>query len=75
MDGFRVMPHAESRETWRHFCYRTGNKSVLTGRAIRKNEGRAWSAIPAISMWIDIPALEKLSSGKPHRAPVVRNIR
>jgi adenosylhomocysteinase len=72
MDGFRVMPMAEAAKQGDVFITVTGNKNVIRGEhfeamktgAIVCNSGH-------FNVEIDIPALEKLSTGKREVRPLV----
>src|ERR1700693_5312663 len=72
MDGFRVMPMAEAAKQGDVFITVTGNKSVIRAEhfdvmksgAVVCNSGH-------FNVEIDIPALEKLSSGKREVRPLV----
>ena len=72
MDGFRVMPMSEAVKEGDIYITVTGNKSVIRGEhfehmkagAIVCNSGH-------FNVEIDIPALEKLSSGKREVRPLV----
>jgi adenosylhomocysteinase len=65
MDGYRVMSMEEAARMGDVFCTVTGNKSVLRKEhfALMKN-GAIISNSGHFNVEIDIPALEKLSSGK-----------
>ena len=72
MDGFRVMPMAEAAKIGDIFVTVTGNKSVLTGEHFeRMKEGAVICNAGHFNVEIDIPALEKLSSGKKVARPFV----
>jgi adenosylhomocysteinase len=72
MDGFRVMPMAEAAKIGDIFVTVTGNKSVLTGEHFeRMKEGAVICNAGHFNVEIDIPALEKLSSGKKLARPFV----
>ena len=70
MDGFRVMPMHEAAKIGDIFVTVTGNKSVLAGEHFEKmKDGAVICNSGHFNVEIDIPALEKLSSGnKPARA-------
>src|SRR5512147_1358486 len=65
MDGFRVMSMTEAAKLGDIFCTVTGNKSVLRGEhfALMK-DGAVISNSGHFNVEIDIPALERMSSGK-----------
>jgi adenosylhomocysteinase len=64
MDGFRVMPMADAAKIGDIFVTVTGNKSVLTGDHFDKmKDGAVLCNSGHFNVEIDIPALEKLSSG------------
>ncbi len=87
MDGFRVMPMAEAVKEGDVYITVTGNKNVIRGEHFEKMKGGAivcsgehfekmkGGAIVCNSghfnVEIDIPALEKLSSGKREVRPMV----
>ena len=72
MDGFRVMPMAEAAKIGDIFVTVTGNKSVLAGEHFeRMKDGAVISNAGHFNVEIDIPALEKLSSGKRIARPFV----
>jgi adenosylhomocysteinase len=65
MDGFRVMSMDEAAKLGDVFCTVTGNKSVLRKEHFEKmKDGAIISNSGHFNVEIDIPALEKLSSGK-----------
>jgi adenosylhomocysteinase len=65
MDGFRVMPMSEAAKLGDVFITVTGNKSVLAGEHFEKmKDGAVISNSGHFNVEIDIPALEKLSTGK-----------
>jgi len=71
MDGFRVMPMAEAAKL-ETFLYLTGNKSVLQGEHFEKmKDGAVVGNSGHFNVEIDIPALEKLSSGNRIARPFV----
>src|SRR6202046_2670520 len=64
MDGFRVMPMAEAAKLGDIFVTVTGNKSVLTADHFAKmKDGAVICNSGHFNVEIDIPALEKMSSG------------
>ena len=72
MDGFRVMPMAEAAKLGDIFVTVTGNKSVLTGEHFEKmKDGAVVCNSGHFNVEIDIPALEKLSSGNRIARPFV----
>ena len=72
MDGFRVMPMAEAAKIGDIFVTVTGNKSVLTGEHFEKmKDGAVVCNSGHFNVEIDIPALEKLSSGNRIARPFV----
>ena len=72
MDGFRVMPMSEAAKIGDIFVTVTGNKSVLTGEHFeRMKEGAVICNSGHFNVEIDIPSLEKLSSGKKPARPFV----
>jgi adenosylhomocysteinase len=70
MDGFRVMPMSEAAKFGDIFVTVTGNKSVIAHEHFEKmKDGAVICNSGHFNVEIDIPALEKLSSGKkPTRA-------
>ena len=65
MDGFRVMSMEEAAKIGDVFCTVTGNKSVLRKEHFEKmKDGAIISNSGHFNVEIDIPALEKLASGK-----------
>jgi adenosylhomocysteinase len=65
MDGFRVMPMHEAAKVGDVFITVTGNKSVISHDHFEKmKDGAVISNSGHFNVEIDIPALEKLSSGK-----------
>ncbi len=71
MDGFRVMPMAEAAKIGDIFITVTGNKSVLASEHFeRMKDGAVMCNSGHFNVEIDIPALEKLSSGKKTGAAV-----
>src|SRR5208283_4805570 len=72
MDGFRVMPMGEAAKIGDVFITVTGNKSVISGDHFEKmKDGAVVSNSGHFNVEIDIPALEKLSSGKREVRPFV----
>ncbi|HYL10741.1 MAG TPA: adenosylhomocysteinase [Candidatus Acidoferrales bacterium] len=72
MDGFRVMPMAEAAKIGDIFITVTGNKSVITAEHFEKmKEGAVICNSGHFNVEIDIPALEKMSSGKRPARPLV----
>jgi len=72
MDGFRVMPMAEAAKIGDIFVTVTGNKSVLTGDHFDKmRDGAVICNSGHFNVEIDIPALEKMSSGNRIARPFV----
>jgi adenosylhomocysteinase len=72
MDGFRVMPMNEAAKIGDVFITVTGNKSVLSHEHFeRMKDGAVISNSGHFNVEIDIPALEKLSSGHKPARPFV----
>jgi adenosylhomocysteinase len=72
MDGFRVMPMSEAAKVGDVFITVTGNKSVISQEHFEKmKDGAVISNSGHFNVEIDIPALEKLSSGKKIARPFV----
>ncbi len=72
MDGFRVMPMNEAAKIGDIFITVTGNKSVLSHDHFeRMKDGAVISNSGHFNVEIDIPALEKLSSGNKPARPFV----
>jgi len=72
MDGFRVMPMNEAAKVGDVFVTVTGNKSVLSHEHFeRMKDGAVVSNSGHFNVEIDIPALEKLSSGRKEARPFV----
>ena len=72
MDGFRVMPMVEAAKIGDVFITVTGNKSILAHEHFEKmKNGAVISNSGHFNVEIDIPALEKLSSGKKPVRPFV----
>jgi len=72
MDGFRVMPMNEAAKLGDVFVTVTGNKSVIAHEHFEKmKDGAVVSNSGHFNVEIDIPALERLSSGKRVARPFV----
>jgi adenosylhomocysteinase len=72
MDGFRVMPMSEATKIGDVFITVTGNKSVIAHDHFQSmKDGAVISNSGHFNVEIDIPALEKLSSGKKEVRPFV----
>jgi adenosylhomocysteinase len=72
MDGFRVMPMAQAVKEGDVFITVTGNKSVIRGEHFEAmKNGAVICNSGHFNVEIDIPALEKLSSGKREVRPLV----
>src|SRR5450755_4337093 len=72
MDGFRVMPMAAAVKEGDVFITVTGNKSVIRSEHFEAMKGGAVVCNSGhFNVEIDIPALEKLSSGKREVRPLV----
>jgi adenosylhomocysteinase len=72
MDGFRVMPMAAAVKEGDVFITVTGNKSVIRGEHFEQMKNGAIVCNSGhFNVEIDIPALEKLSSGKKEVRPLV----
>jgi adenosylhomocysteinase len=72
MDGFRVMPMSEAAKLGDVFITVTGNKSVISHDHFQNmKDGAVISNSGHFNVEIDIPALEKLSSGKKEARPFV----
>ncbi|MGB0036194.1 MAG: adenosylhomocysteinase [Candidatus Acidiferrales bacterium] len=72
MDGFRVMPMTEAAKIGDVFITVTGNKSILAHEHFEKmKDGAVICNSGHFNVEIDIPALEKLSSGKKIARPFV----
>jgi adenosylhomocysteinase len=72
MDGFRVMTMHEAAKIGEIFITVTGNKSVLAhDHFAAMNDGAVICNSGHFNVEIDIPALEKLSSGKKEARPFV----
>ena len=72
MDGFRVMPMNEAAKIGDVFITVTGNKNVISGEHFsRMKVGAVVSNSGHFNVEIDIPALEKQSSGKREVRPFV----
>jgi adenosylhomocysteinase len=72
MDGFRVMPMSEAAKVGDIFITVTGNKAVIAhDHFVKMKDGAVVSNSGHFNVEIDIPALEKLSSGKKEVRPFV----
>ena len=72
MDGFRVMPMNEAAKIGDIFVTVTGNKTVIAHEHFeRMKDGAVVCNSGHFNVEIDIPALEKLSSGKKPARPFV----
>jgi adenosylhomocysteinase len=72
MDGFRVMPMAEAAKLGDVFITVTGNKNVLRGEHFEvMKSGAVICNSGHFNVEIEIPALERLSSGKREVRPLV----
>jgi adenosylhomocysteinase len=72
MDGFRVMPMSDAAKIGDVFITVTGNKSVLAHEHFEKmKDGAVVSNSGHFNVEIDIPALERLSSGHKEARPFV----
>jgi adenosylhomocysteinase len=72
MDGFRVMTMAEAAKIGDIFITVTGDKSVLAGEHFeRMKDGAVMCNSGHFNVEIDIPALERLASGKKPARPFV----
>ncbi len=72
MDGFRVMPMAEAVKEGDVFITVTGNKNVIRQEHFEKMKSGAIVCNSGhFNVEIDIPALEKLSTGKRQVRPLV----
>ena len=72
MDGFRVMPMNEAAKIGDVFITVTGNKNVIANEHFANmKDGAVVSNSGHFNVEIDIPALEKLSSGKREVRPFV----
>jgi adenosylhomocysteinase len=72
MDGFRVMTMHDAAKIGEIFITVTGNKSVLAQEHFEAmNDGAVICNSGHFNVEIDIPALEKLSSGKKEARPFV----
>ncbi|HTS11392.1 MAG TPA: adenosylhomocysteinase [Candidatus Limnocylindrales bacterium] len=72
MDGFRVMPMNEAAKIGDIFITVTGNKNVISAdHFTRMKDGAVVSNSGHFNVEIDIPSLEKLSSGKREVRPFV----
>src|SRR3989454_507761 len=76
MDGFRVMPMAEAVKEGDVFITVTGNKNVIRQEHFEKMKSGAIVCNSGhFNVEIDIPALEKMSSGKREVRPLVDEYR
>jgi adenosylhomocysteinase len=72
MDGFRVLPMADAAKEGDVFITVTGNKNVIRGEHFElMKSGAVVCNSGHFNVEIDIPALEKLSSGKREVRPLV----
>lgn len=72
MDGFRVMSMAEAAKLGEIFVTVTGNKSVLSAEHFEKmKDGAVLCNSGHFNVEIDIPALERLATGKKPARPFV----
>jgi adenosylhomocysteinase len=72
MDGFRVMPMADAAKVGDIFITVTGNKDVIVADHFEKmKDGAVLCNSGHFNVEIDIPALERLSSGKKEARPLV----
>jgi adenosylhomocysteinase len=72
MDGFRVLPMADAAKEGDVFITVTGNKNVIRGEHFEHmKSGAVICNSGHFNVEIDIPALEKLSSGKREVRPLV----
>jgi adenosylhomocysteinase len=72
MDGFRVMPMSEAVKIGNVFITVTGNKSVIAHEHFENmKDGAVVCNSGHFNVEIDIPALERLSSGKKSARPFV----
>jgi adenosylhomocysteinase len=72
MDGFRVLPMADAAKEGDVFITVTGNKNVIRGEHFEQmKSGAVICNSGHFNVEIDIPALEKLSSGKREVRPLV----
>jgi adenosylhomocysteinase len=72
MDGFRVMPMAEAVKEGDIYITVTGNKNVIRGEHFEKMKSGAIVCNSGhFNVEIDIPALEKMSTGKREVRPLV----
>ncbi len=72
MDGFRAMPMADAAKIGDVFVTVTGNKSILSSEHFeRMKDGAVICNSGHFNVEIDIPALERLSSGKRPARPFV----
>jgi len=72
MDGFRVMPMADAAKEGDVFITVTGNKNVIRGEHFEAmKSGAVVCNSGHFNVEIDIPALEKMSTGKREVRPLV----
>jgi adenosylhomocysteinase len=72
MDGFRVMPMAEAAKVGDIFITVTGNKNVIASEHFEKmKDGAVLCNSGHFNVEIDIPSLERMSSGKREARPMV----
>src|SRR5690242_2854844 len=72
MDGFRVFPMADAAKEGDVFITVTGNKNVIRGEHFEHMKGGAIVCNSGhFNVEIDIPALEKMSTGKREVRPMV----
>ena len=68
MDGNRVMPMAEAAKVGDIFMTVTGNKNVIRGEHFQAmKSGAVVCNSGHFNVEIDIPALEKMATGRPNR--------
>jgi adenosylhomocysteinase len=72
MDGFRVMPMSDAAKIGDIFVTVTGNKDVIVADHFEKmKDGAVLCNSGHFNVEIDIPALERMSSGKKEARPLV----
>jgi adenosylhomocysteinase len=72
MDGFRVMPMSDAAKIGDIFVTVTGNKDVIVADHFEKmKDGAVLCNSGHFNVEIDIPALERMSSGKKEARPMV----
>jgi adenosylhomocysteinase len=72
MDGFRVMPMSDAAKIGDIFITVTGNKDVIVADHFEKmKDGAVLCNSGHFNVEIDIPALERMSSGKKEARPLV----